>query len=102
MCPPLKKILADENVPLQHRQMLVKSMGLSIIKLHAGTWFSMNQGELQAWTAGLHRIYRLLERRDAHGEVQHKKLYHLAAQMKAPMPVETIITWKGWDFLDMF
>ena len=70
--------------------MLIKSMGLSVMKLHVGTWFSMNQGELQAWTAGLHRLYHMLECRDGQGDVKHKKLYHLAAQMAARMPVELI------------
>ena len=85
---PLKTVLSDDKVPLQHRRMLVKSMGLSVMRLHAGTWFAINQGELQAWTAALHRLYRMLDCRDTHGEVKHKKLYHLAAQMEAPMPVE--------------
>ena len=87
---PLKTVLSDDKVPLQHRRMLVKSMGLSVMRLHAGTWFAINQGELQAWTAALHRLYRMLDCRDTHGEVKHKKLYHLAAQMEAPMPVELI------------
>ena len=85
---PLKRILADTNIPVEHRSMLVKSMGISVLRLHAGTWFAMNQGELQAWKAGVHRIYQMLESRDSEGQVSHKSLYQLAGQMNSPMPVE--------------
>ena len=87
---PLKKILADQSIPVQHRQLLVKSMGLSVLKLHAGTWFSMNRSEIHAWSANVFRLYQLMEGRDENGEVVHKKLYQLAGQLRAPMPVELI------------
>ena len=85
---PLKRILSDQAVPDEHKRILVKSLGLSVLRLHASTWFALNRGETDAWAAALFRTYQMLEGRKDGGIVQHKSLYQLAARMRAPMPVE--------------
>ena len=85
---PLKKILMQKQISDDHKRVLVKSLGLSVLRLHSSTWFAMNQSETDAWVAALFRIYQMLEGRDDNGEVEHKDLYQLAARMRAPMPIE--------------
>jgi hypothetical protein len=87
---PLKKILMQKQISDDHKRVLVKSLGLSVLRLHSSTWFAMNQSETDAWVAALFRIYQMLEGRDDNGEVEHKDLYQLAARMRAPMPIEML------------
>ena len=87
---PLKQIFNNADVPVEHKQMLIRSMGLSVLRLHAASWFTLNQGEMEAWTAAIFKIYQLMESRNDEGEIRHKELYQLAAQARAPMPVEMI------------
>lgn len=68
----------------------MKSLGLSVFKLHAGTLYAMTQSEFHQWQAGLHKIYQTLHQRQRSGEVQHFTLYQLADMMKSPMPMEMI------------
>jgi len=87
---PLKKILMQKQFSDDHKRVLVKSLGLSVLRLHSSTWFAMNQSETDAWAAALFRMYQMLEGRDDNGEVEHKDLYQLAARMRAPMPIEML------------
>eukprot|EP00435_Cladocopium_sp_Y103_P047666 s534_g14.t1 len=85
---PLKSILSNKRFDLKHRRMLMKTLGLSVIRLHSGIWFDLNQTEIEAWSSVVYNAYHLLERRQADGLVAHKQLYELSLQMGAPMPVE--------------
>ena len=85
---PLKRFLSNEGVSDEHKRILVKSLGLSVLRLHASTWFALNRGEIDAWAAALFRTYQMLEGRKEGGAVQHRNLYQLASRMRAPMPVE--------------
>ena len=87
---PLKSILCNQRFQLAHRRMLLRSLGLSVVKLHCGTWFAMRQGEVEAWQAVVFQTYQLLEKRADDGTVPHKELFDLAAQANAPMPMEWI------------
>ena len=87
---PLKKILVQKHVSDEHKRILIKSLGLSVLRLHSGTWFALNQGETDAWAAALFRVYQMLEGRTDKGERDHKMMYQLAARMRAPMPVEML------------
>ena len=75
---PLKRILTNRQVSPDHKNTLVKSLGLSVLRLHSRTWFAMNQGETKAWTSAIFKIYHLLEPRDERGEIAHTDLYQLA------------------------
>ena len=49
---PLRKILTNQDLAIEKRRMLVQTMGVSVLTLHAGTWFNMTQTEFLAWQAG--------------------------------------------------
>ena len=66
----------------------MKSLGVSVAKLHCGTWFDLSQGEADAWHSVLFTTYQLLEKRDAQGNITPKELYELAHQAGCPMPIE--------------
>ena len=87
---PLKAILTNQEIDMDKRKMLVRSFGMSVIKLHCGTWFDLSQAEAESWHATVHGTYSMLERRTSTGEVPHKETYHLACQMAAPMPIEVL------------
>eukprot|EP00435_Cladocopium_sp_Y103_P075263 s194_g55.t1 len=87
---PLKKVLSNTDIDIQHRRTLIRSMGLSVYTLHSGTWHAMNQGEYQAWHAGLHQLYQILSSRNEDGQVKHDDMYSLAYSMRAPMPMELL------------
>ena len=77
---PLKKLLSNEAIASNKRQMLPKSMGLSILTLHSGTWFDLTLGEYRAWQASVMKTYQALHRRTENGEVPHWDLFHVAMQ----------------------
>ena len=85
---PLRRILVHEGLQKEQRSRLIKSLGLSVFTLHAGTLFALTQGEYQVWQAGIHKIYQSLHQRKANGEVQHCTMYQLADAMQSPMPME--------------
>eukprot|EP00435_Cladocopium_sp_Y103_P041759 s1783_g11.t1 len=87
---PLKTLLANDRFALHHRRMLLRSVGVSVIKLHCGTWFDLNQSEIEAWHAVVFNTYHLLEGRQHDGSIAHKEMYEIASQMRAPMPVELL------------
>ena len=87
---PLKSVLANKEIDLGKRKMLVRSFGLSVIKLHCGAWFDLTQAETESWHATVHGAYSMLEGRNVDGEVPHKTMYQLACQMTAPMPMEML------------
>eukprot|EP00435_Cladocopium_sp_Y103_P021751 s2648_g5.t1 len=85
---PLKTVLANQQIDLDKRRMLLRSLGLSVIRLHCSTWFNMTQGEADLWHSVVFRTYHYLERRQENGEFKHKKLLELACQLNGPMPME--------------
>jgi len=87
---PLRSILTHPDLQQEQRSRMVKSLGLSVFTLHAGTLYAMTQGEYQQWQAGIHKIYQSLHQRKHDGEVHHFTLYQLADMMKSPMPMEMI------------
>ncbi|CAL1161389.1 unnamed protein product [Cladocopium goreaui] len=87
---PLKAVLSNPRIDIDKRRLLVRSMGMSVIKLHSATWFDLTQAEAEAWHAVVHATYAMLERRNEQGEVPHKETYELARQMEGPMPIEAL------------
>ena len=67
---------------------MVRSLGLSILTLHSGTWMDLTQTEMQAWQAGVFKLYQTIQPRDADGAVSHKQMLQMADDMGAPMPME--------------
>eukprot|EP00435_Cladocopium_sp_Y103_P060640 s338_g22.t1 len=87
---PLRKILMCPDLDLERRRALVKSMGMSVLTLHSGTWWRMTQGEFSAWSAAVHRVFRVLHGRDTAGHIQLHDYYELAQGMGSPMPMELL------------
>ena len=85
---PLKRLLVHQGLQKEQRSRLIKSLGLSVFTLHAGTLYALTQGEFQVWQAGVYKIYQSLLPRLATGEVQHCSMYQLADAMQSPMPME--------------
>ena len=87
---PLRKILQNKELDIQKRSMLVQTMGVSVLTLHAGTWFNMTQTEFLAWQAGVFRTYQAIQPRTDEGQVQHLSFYHVASAVNMPMPMELL------------
>ena len=87
---PLRKILQNQEVDLPKRQMLMKSMGLSVAMVHAGSWHGMNLGEYQIWQGLIHRLYSLLQPVQGGQEYQHIDSYELARDADGMMPMELL------------
>ena len=87
---PLRKILQNPGLELAKKQILVRSIGLSVLSLHSGTWADMTQTEIQAWQSGVFKVYQAIQPRDAEGNVVHKQMFELAKDMDSPMPVELL------------
>lgn len=85
---PLRRLLVHQGLQKEQKSRLIKSLGLSVFTLHAGTLYALTQGEYQTWQAGIHKIYQSLLPRQADGGVQHFSMYKLADVMQSPMPME--------------
>ena len=85
---PLRKILKNKGLDVAKRQHVVHSMGLSVLTLHAGTWYNLNQSEMEAWRAGVFKAYQSLQARLEDGNVPHLRFYEIARDADSPMPVE--------------
>ena len=79
-------VLSDPALSLTSRQTILKSLGLSVLTLHAGTWRPMQLGEWKTWQGMVHTAYQQLHRRGAHGEVPHLSTLELAVGANSPMP----------------
>eukprot|EP00438_Fugacium_kawagutii_P017131 Skav204405 [mRNA] locus=scaffold4169:218344:224337:+ [translate_table: standard] len=87
---PLRKFLHHPQLPLPHKQLLVKSCGLSILTVHAGTWSGFNLKEFHAWQAAVTKLYALLHARDDSGAVPQLSHHHLAHHAQSPMALELV------------
>eukprot|EP00435_Cladocopium_sp_Y103_P008907 s549_g2.t1 len=87
---PLKSLLINASIDIDKRRTLLKSLGLSVARLHSGTWFNLTQADAMAWQAVLYKAYHLLEKRAENGLYEHKQLLELACQSKGPMPMEML------------
>ena len=85
---PLKSILSQPRIGIKQRRQLLRSLGMSVAKLHCGTWFNLTKGEIEAWHGVVFQMYQLLESRNGEGHVEHKELFELAHQAAGPMPIE--------------
>ena len=47
----------------------IDSMGLSVLTLHAGTWYNLTRSEMEAWKAGVFRAYQSLQIRMEDGTI---------------------------------
>ena len=87
---PLMKLTRDPGIEANHRRMIIRSFAMPVLTLHAGTWFSMNQGEFRTWQAAVFKVYAALQERVVDGKVLHHRMYDLAKAMQAPMPMELL------------
>lgn len=79
-------VLSDPALPLASRQTILKSLGLSVLTLHAGTWRPMQLGEWKTWQGMVHTAYQQLHRRGSDGSVPHLSTLELAVGASSPMP----------------
>ena len=87
---PLKKVLTNDDMSMEHKRTLVKSFGLSRLVLHSGTWCNLTQGEYQAWHAAVYKLYQVVQPRNVDGTVKHSEMYQLAEDIQSPMPMELL------------
>lgn len=86
---PVRAFLRDSAIPVAHRRMIVKAMGMSILQLHAGTWPKLNQQDFQAWKGAVWQLYRSLNS-FAVADPDHQHWYQGAREMDAPLPMEAL------------
>ena len=77
----VKAILRDEQVDIIKRRQLLQGLGMSVVTLHAGTWFHLDKGEQHAWQAAVHRLYSLLTPRGVDGSYPHVGKFDAAIKM---------------------
>lgn len=82
---PLRKFLTDPRVPLPKRQMLVRSMGMSVVLLHASTCFDLTIGEYKAWHAAVVGTHQTLQKKEA-----NEANANAAMEANAAMPMELL------------
>ena len=87
---PLKKFLQEERIAIQTRRTLMSSMGLSVMSLHAGTWFDLTEGEFNTWQGAIHTIYQTLKRFNPDDPQAHLTAYQLAKLADSPMAMEML------------
>ena len=85
---PLKKITKDPKLDVGKRKLLVKSIGMPILSLHAGTWFDLRWQEQKAWQASVHKLYGAIETTMPQDGDSFAGLAQRALEMEAPMPME--------------
>eukprot|EP00435_Cladocopium_sp_Y103_P038262 s1607_g10.t1 len=87
---PLRKILACQDLQIERRRSLVRSIGLTVLTVHTGSWWKLTQAEMSAWHAAVFRVYVSIHERDSDGQVSHRDYYELAEAMQSPMPIELL------------
>ena len=87
---PLKKFLQEERFAIDTRRTLVVSMGLSVMSLHAGTWFKWAEGEFGTWQGAIHTAYQTLKRFNPEDANAHMTVYELAKLANSPTPMELL------------
>ena len=79
-------VLSEPDLPLPSRQTILKSLGLSVLTLHSGTWRPFQLGEWKVWQGLVHTAYQQLHRRGPDGAVRHLSMMELAVSANSPMP----------------
>eukprot|EP00438_Fugacium_kawagutii_P019093 Skav234721 [mRNA] locus=scaffold634:416566:420593:- [translate_table: standard] len=87
---PLRRILHHPILVDSHRQLLLRSCGLSVLTVHAGTWAGLDCQTYQTWQAAVTRLYSTLHPRAPDGSYPQLSLYRLALDACAPMPMELL------------
>ena len=81
-------------MPIEHRRTLIKSMGLAVLTLHCGTWWSLTEGEFRAWQGAWFQLVGWLYPRQEDGSVIHKSFAERAQDLKSPMPMELLMLYR--------
>ena len=79
-------VLSDTVLPLNKRQALLQSLGLTVLTLHAGTWRPLRKCEWKAWQGATTSAYQYLHKRASDGQVAHQTALALAVAADSPMP----------------
>ena len=87
---PFAAILRDTKIDLKKRQILLRSLGLSVATVHVGTWFHVGAGEFQVWQGLIHRLYSMLQCAPKGEPHPHVDAYELAEQADSEMPMELL------------
>ena len=86
---PLRKIMSNELVSISQRRTLLTTMGMTVVTLHAGTWFDLKWGEYHAWRSNIYHMYRSLQK-NHWDSTSPSSFFHLALQANSPMPLELL------------
>ena len=87
---PLQKITKSGRIDMEKKRILVRTMALSVLSLHTGSWFDMGLQEFQTWQAAVHKLYMAVIPRNADGTVPHKTHHEAAMNMQSPMAMELL------------
>ena len=80
---PFKCTITNSNIAMDHRRGLLRSLGLSVLTLHAGTWFGLTHSEYDAWQSALFKLCQSVHSRDAQWHVIYLDMYEMAMQVIA-------------------
>lgn len=86
---PLRRFLRDDSIPVECRSTIVRTMGLSILTLHAGTWANLSRQDYTAWQGAIWHLYQMLNS-FATDTPAHVDWYPAAAAMQGPLPTELL------------
>ena len=88
---PLRTLLRQPAIAMKHKTTLLKSMAISILQLHAGTWWDLTEGEYRAWQASWFKILGAAYKRNPEGTCEHTTLQQRAHDLQIPMPQEMLL-----------
>ena len=84
---PLRRgCLANRNIPLDRRQQLLETLGMSIITYNAGTWRRLQCNEFEAWSSALVKLYGCVQPHQADGSFPHKTIEELTLDAGGLLP----------------
>lgn len=89
---PLRKLTTQSSIDCPKKALLLKSMALSVLSVHAGAWFNLQQGEFDVWRSGVFRTYQSMVK-IVPQQASRWTLVELAHMMRSAMPMELIVAY---------
>lgn len=82
-----RTVLANPELPIEKRRILLHALGTSVLTLHVGVWRPLQQCEWQKWHGLVRGLYQHLQGRLEDGTVPHKTIEELSFEAAGPMPL---------------
>ncbi len=82
-----RTVLANPELPIEKRRILLHTLGTSVLTLHVGVWRPLKQCEWQKWHGLVRGLYQHLQGRQEDGMVPHMTIEELSFEAAGPLPL---------------